>query len=509
MSCDNPSILEIHISMQIVWLSLLSIGTNVLALALPLALLQVYDRILPNQSEGSAIVIFGGVFVALVLAGVFRFVRATIFARLSAEQDFHNSMALAETILGSDASEENGRVALSSSTRARDLHVGQSLISLYDAPFAFIFLALVWFLGGAVVLAPVVIVVLASAALFTGIGTYREVLQKSVDAEAKLAVQASNLLQGPENANFLAQSAERLSAFAALRRAQASVALKLDRFAVLQTDVMQSAGLAATVAIVGVGAASVLAGDMTTGGLAACTLLGSRGCGQLIGVVAALVRYQSTLVASKGLANLEVSHPKTPSDQTVPAMIKICGKELDISDLGITLVHVNNSDTRTQVNDELRGSLWASTGTDDVVFVDRHPKFLSGSLLENLSRFSKSNEVDALSLSKELGLDALVGRLSKGYFTQMVASDDGPLSKGGLKRAAIIAAVVGDPKLVIIDGPEAGLDATGQEKLLTCLNRISKNITVILITGSTEYREAAGQILALDPMDAGSKEVRT
>ena len=262
--------------MQIVWLSLLSVGTNVLALALPLALLQVYDRILPNQSEGSAIVIFSGVFVALVLAGVFRFVRATIFARLSAEQDFHNSMALAETILGSDANEEKGRVALSSSTRARDLHVGQSLIALYDAPFAFIFLALVWFLGGAVVIAPVVIVVLASAALFTGIGTYREVLQKSVEAEAKLAVQTSNLLDRPENAMFLEHSAQRISAFASLRRAQASVSLKLDRFAVLQTDVMQSAGLAATVAIVGVGAASVLTGDMTTGGLAACTLLGSR-----------------------------------------------------------------------------------------------------------------------------------------------------------------------------------------------------------------------------------------
>lgn len=65
-------------------LLLLSLTSNVLALALPLALLQVYDRILPNQSQGTALVLFTAAVVALLADGFVRYARSRALARIGA-----------------------------------------------------------------------------------------------------------------------------------------------------------------------------------------------------------------------------------------------------------------------------------------------------------------------------------------------------------------------------------------------------------------------------------------
>ncbi|MDX5595468.1 hypothetical protein [Pseudovibrio sp. SPO723] len=52
------------------WLICLSLISNILALALPLALIQVYDRILANQAVGTAIVIFSAVGLAILFDGL-------------------------------------------------------------------------------------------------------------------------------------------------------------------------------------------------------------------------------------------------------------------------------------------------------------------------------------------------------------------------------------------------------------------------------------------------------
>ncbi|WP_200245100.1 hypothetical protein [Lamprobacter modestohalophilus] len=54
---------------------MLSIASNILALALTLALLQVYDRIVPNQAQGTAVVLFSVVLITLLADGLLRYVR--------------------------------------------------------------------------------------------------------------------------------------------------------------------------------------------------------------------------------------------------------------------------------------------------------------------------------------------------------------------------------------------------------------------------------------------------
>ena len=52
------------------WLFVVSVASNLLALALPLALLQVYDRILPTSQYGTAVSLFGVVVIAMAPDGL-------------------------------------------------------------------------------------------------------------------------------------------------------------------------------------------------------------------------------------------------------------------------------------------------------------------------------------------------------------------------------------------------------------------------------------------------------
>ena len=57
-----------------------SLAIHILALAVPIALFQTYDRILPNQAYGTTFVLAVGVTVAIVLEAVLRYARAVLFA---------------------------------------------------------------------------------------------------------------------------------------------------------------------------------------------------------------------------------------------------------------------------------------------------------------------------------------------------------------------------------------------------------------------------------------------
>ncbi|SHK52168.1 ABC-type bacteriocin/lantibiotic exporter, contains an N-terminal double-glycine peptidase domain [Shimia gijangensis] len=479
--------------MQFVWLSVLSVGVNVLALALPLALLQVYDRILPNQSSGSAIVIFGGVCVALALAGLFRYVRSTVFAKKSAELDHVTSMNVARAILASQPSQRTSRAAVASMSKARDLHVGQSLVAFYDAPFAAVFLTLVWFLGGPIVLAPLVVIALVSIVMLGGLSGFRTAVSKSIDNEAALAMHAGSMLSHGETGIPLQRSGIGLNVFAGLRRMHAAFARRIDHSSVQQMDLMQSAGLLTTVGIVGVGASFVLAGDMTTGGLAACTLLGSRGAAQTIGVVAAIVRNQPSQVAGKRLAAVTVASETNPPQQSEAATgwdIVVRGQILNVKVGDFVLLDPDGPNGRSEAAQNL-AEFAAHTAGETVIFVPALPSFLFGTLLENLSRFARSNEEAALGWSKKLGLDAMVGRLSQGYHTDLAGGPAGPLSQGAEKRAAFVQALVGEPDLLLLDNPTAGLDADGKERLIAALVELSQKMAVVVVSTDPSVAAAA------------------
>jgi ATP-binding cassette, subfamily C, bacterial LapB len=467
-----------------VFAGFLSIGINALALALPLALLQVYDRILPNQSAGSAIVIFSAVVVALVFSGLLRFVRSGIFARWSALEEHRLWSRTARQLLPGHHSREEALFLASTPAKARDVNVGQAMLARFDAPFSIVFLALIAYLGGIVVAAPLLVAVVSVLAFIVVAPRNRSALEQELLAGAQYEAGVTALANSSSNTTTLASLGSAFARLAHTRTVQSKANRTTQNISSFQLDLLQSGALISTVGVVWLGAGEVLAGQMTTGGLAACTLLGSRAASQLVGVAATGLRAQPAAVAaeqSKAILEASGESERLPSHRT-KAYLNTTGGGIWVLEAS---PHQTTSEKLEAIIDHLPRDV---TNPEAVRIVSARPRLLTGRLMDCLSRFDKDLEPEALTLSREIGLDSFVCRLPHGYDTEL-ASSGRPLPDGGTKRAAIVQAFAGSPGLVILEAPEASLDVDAVKKLSEFLMSRSDEVKILLQTSSEDLRD--------------------
>ena len=127
---------------------------NLLSLALPFAMLQIYDRILPNQSHGTATVLVLGVSIAILLELFLRYARSWMLASSAANFELTTTIKSVKALLNAKHSDiekyGSGKIinGLNSVSSMRDLFSGQAALAFMDIPFVLLFLGLVAYIGG-------------------------------------------------------------------------------------------------------------------------------------------------------------------------------------------------------------------------------------------------------------------------------------------------------------------------------------------------------------------------
>jgi ATP-binding cassette subfamily C protein LapB len=141
-----------------------SLAINILSLALPIMVLQVYDRIMINHSIGTLTVLAIGVSIAIILEGILRIARAytTSWAGMMYEYTMAaNAMRIhinANPIKLEKEGTGQQLQNLNTFSKLRDFYSGQTLINIVDIPFAFTFLVLISYLTGKLVIVPIVLI---------------------------------------------------------------------------------------------------------------------------------------------------------------------------------------------------------------------------------------------------------------------------------------------------------------------------------------------------------------
>ncbi len=461
----------------------LSIGINGLALVLPLSLLQVYDRILPNQSAGSAVVVFSAVIVALCLSGVLRYVRSGIFAKWSAAEEFaHWSRAAAELIQGGHTGTEAHLLAFTPA-RAKDAYVGQTTLAMYDAPFSVVFVLLIAFMGGIVVAVPLLIAALALIVFVVVLPKYHSALESTQTEGARYENSISTMIRPSGNVRSLELLGNAVFGLARSRNRQASAIRDTESVSGLQMDFLQSGALLSTLGVVWLGAGQVLAGEMTTGGLAACTLLGSRASSQLVGIAATVLRRQPARVALSASENIYAQREMRHATYS-----PIKGDPMSGGASGDYLFEGSADPSGAQQFETLVNAI--PLGDEGSVrLVPARPKLVAGRLIDTLSRLNADDEGEALQIAQELGLARLVNRLPYGYETEISTHGD-PLSEGGIKCAGLVQAFVGNPKLVVLETPEASLDVDTINRLSDFLKHSAASVKIVLFSNDQTLCEA-------------------
>jgi ABC-type bacteriocin/lantibiotic exporter with double-glycine peptidase domain len=514
------------------WLFFISLFTNLLGLALPLALLQVYDRILPTASYGTAVTLFVAVVIAMVLEGFLRLVRVRASARASIIHEHRETIGLARDFLHADIVRlqalDTGarRDGFDAITQARDLGGVATRLPLFETPFALIFIGLVWFIGGWLALVPIVVLIPFSLVALRIAHLQREAALRRTRSGQSMMSHLGDMLLGFIDAKGFGYAGRLMNVIDQAMREHAEQSERYERRSSLLADLSQVASLTATVAITIWGAYLVIESSFTTGGLAACSLLGGRAVSAGLGVFVSMARYGAARAAADHVADVRRAL-KAPAGEAAPSAID--GEVADIELSGVEVrrsgVHVPPTSARIAAGSTvlLRGDRHASEallmlaicGFEKLEagiiaprlrasFVAHRPTLFRGSIMDNLTGWDPSRVEAARACAAELGLAALIDRLPDGMRTEIGAGLVPELSAGMVKRIALVRTLIGDAPLIALHNPAVDLDVDGRRQLLRLLaNR--RRSTLLLTTADAAFAALASQTIRVPPAPAAGR----
>ncbi|HBT43052.1 MAG TPA: ABC transporter ATP-binding protein, partial [Rhodospirillaceae bacterium] len=258
---------------------LTSVLINILSLALPLAMLQVYDRVIPNKSLGTITLLILGVGVAILIDAIMRYARAHLMAMIGARFEHKAGSAAIRHLLGCDlaAFEQEGSGVhidrFNALNQLRDYYGGQAYVAIFDLPFILLFIAMVFYFGGelGIVLIALLVIYGLGVALFGNrLATAIERLQRADDSRFDYII--STLTGLPLlKAQAMEPIAERR--YETFNLDSAVEGQRVNQRVGSLGDLSFLMSQLAIVAIVAYGAYLVVNGHLSVGGLAACTLL--------------------------------------------------------------------------------------------------------------------------------------------------------------------------------------------------------------------------------------------
>lgn len=139
-----------------------------------------------------------------------------------------------------------------------------------------------------------------------------------------------------------------------------------------------------------------------------------------------------------------------------------------------------------------RGSFGRAVG-----YLPQEPTLFNASVRDNIAKFDDLDMADVVKAARIAGVHELIGGLPQGYATR-IGPGGVELSGGQKQRVALARAIVGDIKLLVLDEPNAHLDAEGEAALVAALAHMqSKGITVIVIAQRMSILARADKLLVL------------
>ncbi|MFA9201496.1 MAG: type I secretion system permease/ATPase [Cypionkella sp.] len=182
---------------QFAYVLVAALGINMMAFALPLFTMNVYDRIIPNRAEASLWVLAIGVALAIAFDFVLRLARTRLVDELGRSLDARLSQKVFDKILNLPLELRRGSTGalahrVSEYEQVRDFFASTMVVLVVDLLFLFLFLGMITYIGGWLVLIPLAAAVAMGAAGF--------LLQRSIgrvvaDAQADASLQQSALVE--------------------------------------------------------------------------------------------------------------------------------------------------------------------------------------------------------------------------------------------------------------------------------------------------------------------------
>ncbi|MEO0398931.1 MAG: type I secretion system permease/ATPase [Pseudomonadota bacterium] len=518
-----------------------SAAINVLALAGPLYMLQIYDRVLPSAGGQTLIGLTVLLAICYALMGFLEFLRAALLNRAAMRFEQKFAVGAFDSVMNAQRGGLSG--ALADLRTIRKFIASPACSAVFDAPWTPVFLVVIFLLHPALG-----VLTLAGGAVLLALTIQNQQKNAEKAEAAESAARRAERLAAAYSRNV--ETADAMGMRGALRRrwareyatALASARKSADGHG-RYGSAIKTSRVALQSAVLGLGAFLAINGHVSPGAMIAASIITGRALAPIDQVVAqwpaltaaidALARLQALL------ANAEKSEPKKARLPTANGALHVEGlsvaaprrRESDGADEPLLLIREigfgvpagavlavlgASASGKSSLARALANAWPAAKGVvridgadiaqltnqqrrERIGYLPQTIELFPGSVAENIARLSQTPDEEAiLKAAVEAGAHDMILRLPDGYETD-IGPDGIALSGGQRQRLGLARALYGDPAVVILDEPNAHLDAAGDEALLQAIiDRKRRKRTTVIITHRPAALNDADYVLLMN-----------
>ena len=506
---------------------------NLLMLATPLYTLQVFESVVPLDSIETLVVLTVMTGAAILASALIEIARDMLLLRAGLWLDHELGQHILENGLKLGASTPELKQDIAALEQFKAFLSSGGVTPLFDAPWVPIFLIAL------VCLNPVLGAVGAiSALLLLMVAIAKGLLTNRLQQEASKANERSRtwwtmVAASGQLAGALGLSKGASQQWETYNRAHIASSYSLGKRASFVKALTRAIRIGSQIALYGVGAWLIVRAEMTPGVLVASAILLARALAPLEQLVGTMKAVQTSLGAYRRLKALPTDAvvPRVSHDEIGPSgriqisdaafyyptrkMPALRGVSLSLAPgecLGIAGPNGSGKSTLAAI---LAGALVPTSGAADldgipiakwqrcdgyppIGYLPDDPVLVEGSVHDNIARFSDASLVSSAQAAMRAGVHETLHNLAQGYDTAVGVNGSG-LAFRERRAVALARALHGNPRAVVLDEPEIGLDGASMKGLIKVLEQLKADgVGFIVVTQDPRLIALTDRIVVLN-----------
>ncbi len=498
---------------------------NLLALSVPLFVMNAYDRVLPNEAFITLWVFVAGLFIAFLFDYLLKMARGRLLDRIGRKIDIEIASTLFRKLLGARLADRPETSGVSASRfqeyeAVREFLSSNTVIMFVDIAFFGLFGFVIYLIGGWIVIVPLAALVLVVALGFALQAKLTGIIK---NAQTESALRHSILVEsigGIETIKSVRAEGFILKRWENFAKAAAESAEQMKRFAAIglySTGMIQQTVI---VLLVVCGAYQFAEGEMTTGGIIAVVMLSNRLISPLNMIAQSFTRARYVSLALRGLDEFMRKDDELSSGHGFVAR-KInhgyiefkkvqfrypSSDALVFNDLSLTIspgervgILGRMGSGKTTVGRLVTGMYQPTSGEiliDGVDIKQYHPHVLRsaislvvqdaelfyGTVRENIIMGNPTASDDDIVRAAQLsGAEEFIATHPKGF--EMNVGERGSRLSGGQRQSVALArALILRPKVLFLDEPTSSIDRPSEARFIERLKKALKPEQTLIIT---------------------------
>ena len=518
-----------------------SLLINLFALVTPLFVMNVYDRVVPNHAIETLWVLASGIAIVFVFDLAMKSLRGYFIDAASKRADITLSAQTFSRVMDIKMSDRPDRVGsfannLQEFDSFREFFTSTTLIALIDLPFVILFILLIYFVGGVLAMVPLVaipVIILAGLALQKPLhGIITETFSESAAKHAML-IEVLASLDTVKGARAEGVMQKRWETF---NTKLAKMGLRARFLSMSIVNLTQLVQQISTIAIVAVGVYAIIDGNLSVGGLIACTILTGRCLAPMGQVAGILTRYHHSIAAFNAIDKimaLPVERPAGKSflhrpsikgdiefkevtfnyrDQQIPALSNVSFKITEGEKVAIIGRSGSGKTTLQKLvmdyyEPNAGAILISSTDINQIdptdlrrnmSYVPQEISLFNGTVRENLVLGTPlATDQAVLEATKVAGILDFLNTHPQGF--DLNVGERGERLSGGQRQGIAIArAIINRASILVLDEPTASIDNTAELLFLNHFSEYVKDRTLLLVTHKASMLSLVDRLIVLN-----------